>query len=214
MTGSFDWMAKPYAALERALFGRAFQRMRTAFVSELDDAREVLILGEGDGRFAQALLGRNAAVRVTVVDGSAGMLREVAARNQGHAHRVRLVQANVVDWLEAEPAREVFDGVVTTFFLDCLTQSEVARLFLAVPARVVPGARWLWSDLVVPERGWSKFCARVLLGVLYFAFRLTTNISARALVDPSPYFVRSGWVTAKRKSGWSGILEARVWVKN
>lgn len=214
MTGSFDWMAKPYAALERALFGGAFQRMRTAFLPALDDAREVLILGEGDGRFAQALLGRNSSVRITVIDGSAGMLRRVAARTREHAQRVRLVQAHAVDWLEAEPTTEMFDGVVTTFFLDCLTEAEVARLFVAVSPRVFPGARWLWSDLVVPEPRWSRLCARLLLGVLYFAFRLTTNISARTLVDPSAYFFYSGWVTVESKSAWSGMLEARVWVKS
>ena len=39
-------MAKPYAALERSLFGGTFQAIRTSLVSELDDSRRVLVLGE------------------------------------------------------------------------------------------------------------------------------------------------------------------------
>jgi cyclopropane fatty-acyl-phospholipid synthase-like methyltransferase len=213
-TGSFDWMAKPYAALERLLFGGSFQRMRTIFVPALDGAREVLILGEGDGRFAQVLLDRNPTVRIVVVDGSAAMLRQTEARTRGHSTRTRLVHASVVDWLEAQPMLATFDGVVTTFFLDCLTEAEVARLFAAVSPRVRPGARWLWSDFVVPESVWSRLYARLLLGALYLAFRLTTNISARTLVDPSSHFTRSGWVAVNRKTSWSRVLQARVWVKN
>lgn len=207
-------MAKPYAALERSLFGGTFQAIRTSLVSELDDSRRVLVLGEGDGRFVAALVARNRDARVVVVDGSAEMLRRAAVRCAGAAHRVEFVHANAVNWLASSAPTPRFDAVVTTFFLDCLTSQEMSELLVGVEKYVAPKARWLWADLVLAEQGWRRAFAVAVLRVLYSLFRLTTDITARRLTDPRPYFEAHGWTTERVARGLAGILEARLLVKN
>jgi ubiquinone/menaquinone biosynthesis C-methylase UbiE len=212
MRRSFDWMAKPYATLERILFGDSFQRIRTALVHELDGASSVLVLGEGDGRFTKELLTRNPSVVVTVLDGSGEMLRVAQARTLPWRERVTYVHADAVDWVEhAVTSGQTFDAVVTTFFLDCLTEEQINRLFAAA-TRLLTGKRWwLWSDLVVPSSSaWRRFCARAILKTLYVVFRMTTNISARHLVDPSEYFASHGWKPRVTTYGLGGILKASV----
>jgi SAM-dependent methyltransferase len=207
---SFDWMAKPYAALERLLFGGSFQAARTGLLPTLDGVEHVLVLGEGDGRFISALLARNPRARAVVVDGSVEMLAKARSRCGTDATRIDFVHANAVDWLAAPQSRAPFDAIVTTFFLDCLTESEVTRLFAAAGPRLTPGALWLWADLVVPDRGWRRYFAKGLLGCLYAAFALTTNITARRLVDPRPHFAALGWSTRCSDRALAGVLEARV----
>lgn len=210
MTRSFDWMAKPYATLERLLFGQSFQRIRTAFVPFLDEHQSVLLLGEGDGRFAEALLARNPSIRVTIVDGSAKMLLRAQQRTTRWQDRVHCVHSDAVAWAEWLPATTRFDAVVTTFFLDCLTEIELTRLFAAISPRITPAGLWIWADVSVPESRWRRLLGRSLIAALYFVFGLTTNITATRLVDVSSHFSRGGWVTQSSKASLGGILRAAV----
>lgn len=213
MKRSFDWMAKPYAMLERVLFGGTFHATRTGLLPLLDDATRVLVLGEGDGRFVAALLARNPRVHVVALDGSQEMLQTAQRRCAPHTERVTFVHANAVEWL-ATPSPQPFDAVVTTFFLDCLTEAELSRLFERIHVHLAPNARWLWADLVVPERGWQRYFAKLLLEWLYAVFVLTTNITARRLVDPSPHFVAHGWRTKLANTRLAGVLETRLLVRS
>lgn len=211
---SFDWMAKPYALFERVLFGSTFHATRTALIPELAGARRVLVLGEGDGRFVATLLAYDPHVEVVVVDGSREMLRVTRARCADYPGRAEFVHANVVTWLATQERTAPFDGVVTTFFLDCLTQSELATLFTQLDSHVTPDVRWLWADLVVPTHGFRRLLARALLRALYAVFALTTNITARRLVSPDPYFRSHRWRAAHVKPGLLGIWQARLFVRS
>src|ERR1019366_5450931 len=51
-----DRIAGCYRWLEYAGFGRALEHRREAFLSEVAEARRVLVLGDGDGRALAALL--------------------------------------------------------------------------------------------------------------------------------------------------------------
>ena len=56
-TGStFDRLARPYRWLEYAAFGRVLLRCRYDLLPWLADARRVLTVGEGDGRFVAELV--------------------------------------------------------------------------------------------------------------------------------------------------------------
>lgn len=209
-------MARPYASLERLLFGSSFQRIRTALIHELDGASSVLVLGEGDGRFTKELLARNPTVVVTVLDGSCEMLRLARSRTIPWKERVTYVHADAVEWVEeAASSGQTFDAVVTTFFLDCLTANQISRLFAGLTP-VLTGKRWwLWSDLVVPRfSAWRRLCARAILTTLYVVFRTTTNITARHLVDPSEYFASHGWKPRVTTYGLGGILQASVFTQD
>lgn len=214
MKRTFDWMARPYAALENLLFGGTFQGTRVALLPVLDDSRRVLVLGEGDGRFVAALLARNPHATAVVVDGSQEMLHEATRRCKTDAKRVRFVCTNAVDWLETAPEAGHFDAIVTTFFLDCLTESEVCRLFAAVGRHLAPHACWLWADLVVPPRGWQRVFAKWLLRSLYAVFALTTNITARRLVDPRPYFEAYGWSAQRSTHALAGALASSAFFRS
>jgi len=77
---SFDSLAAHYRWMEWLLAGRKLQRCRTAFLRRINPPREVLLLGEGNGRFLEALLQAHPQARVTCVDASAAMLERARAR--------------------------------------------------------------------------------------------------------------------------------------
>src|SRR4051812_20630121 len=77
---SFDVLAPHYRWMELLLAGEKLQRCRTAFLKEVADARDVLIVGEGHGRFLVECRRRLPDARITCVDASERMLEVARAR--------------------------------------------------------------------------------------------------------------------------------------
>jgi SAM-dependent methyltransferase len=208
----FDWLAPHYAWVEAVTFGGRLHACRTALLGEVANARRVLVLGEGDGRFLAAFLATNPGAMVDVVDASPGMValaRRRAAAVPGAAGRVRW---HVADARRSDPPAPPYDLVVTNFFLDCFPAAEVARLVPRVAAGLAPGGRWLVGDFAVPAGGPARrAAARVALAGMYAAFRLTTRIPAGRLADPGPVLRGSGLVVEREVRRLGGFLVASLW---
>ena len=78
------------------------------------------------------------------------------------------------------PADTSYDLVVTHFFFDCLTQSELDDLTARLAPYLAPRALWLVSDFRIPS-GPLRWPARVLVRSLYLAFRVITGLRATQL---------------------------------
>ena len=117
-----DRIARWYRWFEYAGFGRALERRREAFLSDVADARRVLALGDGDGRALAALLAAAPHACVDYVDVSARMLelaRDARWHRAGHLSLRRRAH-------HAAAAAE-YDLIVTHFFLDCFDETDQDR---------------------------------------------------------------------------------------
>ena len=96
----FDRLAPHYRWMEGVAAGPLLQRCRTRFIGQLSNARRVLVLGPGRGRFVRALLEQNAEARLTLVDSSEQMLALVErdlARHGACRSRVDFVHGDIRD---------------------------------------------------------------------------------------------------------------------
>lgn len=207
---NFDWIAKPYRWLEYGSFGPLLERCRYYFLSDCTQARRALVLGDGDGRFTEQLLLANPAIQVDAVDASAAMLRELQQRSRsiGAGQRVRIIQADIRTW---SPEPRGYDMVVSHFFLDCLLPLELEELVERVSASLAPQALWLISDFSIPEGGWRRPLARVLVRFLYFAFRVLTKLEVRQLPDYSHILAQRGFLRLRQKTFLGGLLITDLW---
>ena len=73
---SFDPLARHYRWMEPLLAGNKLQRCRAAFLDHVRDAQNVLIAGEGNGRFFVECRRKLPSAQITLVDASARMLAE------------------------------------------------------------------------------------------------------------------------------------------
>ena len=207
----FDWLAPHYAWVEAVSFGGLLQWCRTALLGDLADARRVLILGEGDGRFLAAFLAANRAATVDVVDASAGMIA-LARRRVADDGRVRW---HVADGRSFEPPAAAFDLIVTNFWLDCFPAATLARLIPRLARGLEPGGRWLVGDFAVPSGGpVRRAAARAALAGMYAAFCLTTRIPAGRLADPAPALRAAGFEVVREERRLGGFLTATVWQRD
>jgi len=208
---SFDTLAPHYRAMEFLLAGNLLQRCRTAFLPETLGCRRALLLGEGPGRFLAELIRANPRLEVTCVERSPRMIAaaQLALRRAGlDADQVRFLPEDALAWT---PPRGAFDLVATHFFLDCFPPADLARLIPKIAQAATPDARWLLSDFHQPERGWQKWRAQAILGLMYAFFRRAAAISARHLATPDPLLKAAGFFPARRIQINCSLLHSTLW---
>lgn len=208
---SFDTLAPYYRSMEIISAGGILQRCRTAFLAEAASCRRALLLGEGPGRFLVELLRTNPDVEVTCVESSPLMIKEALRamkRNGLDGTRVTFKQMNTLTW---QPPRAVFDLVATNFFLDCFRRDELETLVAKVTASTTDDAQWLLADFRVPERGWQRWRARMVLAVMYGFFRCVTDLSTSRLTPPDGLLEAAGFRLARRRLENCGLVHADLW---
>jgi SAM-dependent methyltransferase len=196
-----DLIAPHYWWIEKLGMGGALERRRRWFLPEFGNARRALVLGDGDGRFLKALLGRNPVVRADYVDLSKRML-ELARRKSG-ADRVAYRKA---DARMAEFAPGEYDLIATHFFFDCFSAEELAALIGRIAPAAKPGAQWVVSEFCV-----ATLPARLLVRFLYLFFRITTGLKTRRLADHRPFLQSHGFRLVNSNHARSGIVVSELW---
>jgi ubiquinone/menaquinone biosynthesis C-methylase UbiE len=208
---NFDRLAAHYPWLELAFTGGLMQRCRTRFLNRITHCRHGLLVGEGTGKFLAQLLRVNPEIRVTCVEQSGGMIRQmrhrlrVAGLEESH---VEFWEMDALDW---SVTRGQYDLVATHFFLDCFRTDQLEQLVNLLAGSTRPGAVWLLTDFREPESGWRRWRAKILLAMLYAFFKLTTRISANRLTPPDQYLESSGFRLRERRLDSLGFAHSDVW---
>jgi SAM-dependent methyltransferase len=187
----FDWLARWYRPLEFIAFGRDLESARFEFLGLLSGCRDILLLGEGDGRCAARLAELAPEARILCVDSSPGMVARASGRVAGAAAgRVTFLCA---DALAFAPERGSFDAVATLFFMDCFDAAGVASIVGRVSPALRPGAPWLFADFSVPRGGIARMRARAWLALLYAFFRWGAGLRVSSLPPSEEILEKSGW---------------------
>lgn len=190
MSAGFDRLAPWYRALEYLAFGRSLERARRRHLPALAQRRQILVLGEGDGRCLRELAAIARRARIHVVDSSEAMLER--ARQQlpaDAATRVTFEQADVRH-MNILPA--AYDAVVTLFILDCFEAPDAERVVARIRTALSPGALWAFADFVMPPTGWRRWRAAVWIRGLYFFFGLATGLAVTSLPPSELLIERTG----------------------
>ncbi len=209
---NFNRLAAPYRWMEWVTFGPSLGWCRSAFLPQLNTCRHALVLGDGDGRFTASLLDANHVVQVDAVDASSTMLDALVRRAGTQSVRVRTHHADARIWQHAAASsRPPIDLIVTHFFLDCLTTSEIQSLADRLRQASSPGAIWLVSEFAVPSTLFGRIFARPLVSALYCVFALLTGLSVRALPDHSAALRRAGFTLLDQRPRLGGLLVSQRW---
>jgi SAM-dependent methyltransferase len=208
---NFDRLAAHYHWLEHLFAGGLMQRCRITFLSRTKDCRSALLAGEGTGKFLVELLQSNRQIKITCVEQSAGMIaqaRRRLRRERVDGSRVEFIQTDALNWTAP---RGAFDLVVTNFFLDCFRADQLQSLVPRLAGSATGDAIWLLADFRVPEQGWRRARAIVVLAGLYAFFKMATALSARWLTPPDDFLKRAGFELVDRRLASFGFAHADFW---
>jgi cyclopropane fatty-acyl-phospholipid synthase-like methyltransferase len=193
----FGHLAHVYAFLEYTAFGRELERARFCFLPHLRECRDILLIGEGDGRCLARLVEIAPNARLHCVDASPGMLQHAAARlRPADRERVTFTCADARAW---RPTAQGYDAVVTAFFLDCLPPEKVAELVARLQPALRSGARWLFADFVLPKSRLARGRAQLWLWMMYFFFRWQTGLAVNKLPPSEQILQDAGWRAGARR---------------
>lgn len=208
---SFDLLAPHYRWIEAVFAQDRLQRCRTAALARISTPKNVLVYGEGNGRFLAEFIRRFPEAQVTVVEASGEMIRLSRERLQ----RERLAEASVAfvqaDALAWEPPAAAFDLIVTCFFLDCFREDQLISLIPTIANRATRDAQWLVSDFQIASSGLRRWRCRVIVGALYAFFRLMTNLPGRRLTDPARLLQAAGFSRSHHEEFDRGLLYCDLW---
>jgi spermidine synthase len=206
---NFDGLAAVYRWMEWLSFGPFLGRARCVFLPSMIGARRALVLGDGDGRFTQALLRTNPAVAVDAVDVSRGMLQSLLRAAGADAGRVRVKVQNAATWTP-DPAAD-YDIVATHFFLDCLRNEDVLALAERVRPSLAPQAQWVVSEFAVPANSFGRWVARPVVQSLYWAFRVMTGLNMQRLPNWQAALRSAGFALVEERQWLHGLLTSQLW---
>jgi ubiquinone/menaquinone biosynthesis C-methylase UbiE len=210
---SFEVLAPHYRWLEFVLAGDKLQRCRTAFLRHAAEPSQVLILGEGNGRFLLECRRRFTRAQITCIDASAKMLELAKRRLLAESlplDRVEFFRANALEWT---PPANSFDLLVTNFFLDCFRPEQLERIIAALAASAKPNATWWLADFRIPPAGMARLRALLIHRLMYAFFRIVTRLPARRLTPPDTFLQEHGFVLQRRLIREWGLLHADEWTR-
>lgn len=207
-----DWIAKYYETLEHLSFGSHLERSRFAFLSEARMARRAIVCGGGDGRFLARLLQANSRVQVDFVELSKRMIelacKRVASLGPAFQGRVRFCKGDIGSF---EPSPGGYDLIVTNFFLDCFTESELAEIVSRLASWGAPEGRWIVSDFREAKGLAGRIWTGAIIGGLYAAFRITTGLNVSSLPNYVAALRGQGFQLCWEEKTLGGLLYASLW---
>ncbi len=206
---NFNSIARPYRWLEYLTLGRALERCRLHFLPLLLQQKRSLVYGDGDGRFLAALMAANPHLQADAVDTSAVMLHLLKKRCEASVSRLQTHHTTALTFAPTGP----YDLVVTHFFLDCLTQTDLEILITRITPALAPGALWLVSDFRIPP-GSMRLPAQIIVRGLYFAFRILTGLRTAHLPDYATPLNEAGLTRIAHHHSLAGLLTTELWQMN
>lgn len=205
-------LASYYEILEHLSFGKRLEERRFAFLGETRTSQRAIVCGGGDGRFLARLLRVNPTVRVDFVDLSPRMVELAEGRIAGMGRAVRArIRFHAGDIDAFEPRADGYDLIVTHFFLDCFSESEVVTVVSRLAHWATPAASWIVSEFREADGAIGRIWTQGVIRSLYLAFRFTTDLRVTRLPDYAGALSRAGFRLRHHELAMGGLLHSSVW---
>ena len=211
---NFDRLAAHYHWMEKLFAGELMQRCRTTFLARTKNCRRALLVGEGTGKFLVELLRINPQIQITCVEHCGRMIEQTRQRLSAERLDCARIQFKQMDALDWTPPAEKFDLLVTNFFLDCFRAEQLQELVPLLAESTTADAGWLLADFCMPEFGWRRWRAKIILALLYAFFKLATSLSANRLTPPDNFLISAGFKLVDRQFASFGFAHSDFWQRN
>lgn len=191
---TYRFFARLYQGCERIFFGDALQICRTTFLNQCQG--RVLSIGEGDGRFSEALLQQSPEVDLKIIEPDETMRALI---------REKVTSAEFTSLENAEAC----DVIVLNFVIDLFDRTEAEKFLKSLPQTKL----LIVGDFFPQEVNGTieRFWARSLVWIMYRFFNLFTELKTRSLPPTREILTSQGWTCTEENSQWAGLIQAQQW---
>ena len=205
---NFDRIARFYASLEYLVFGRSLQQVRCSHLAYLAEViplgAEVLVVGDGDGRFFVECVQAWPNCRFVYVERSQNMLRKARQRinREGIDADIRWCHGDALLVGEGK-----FDVLVTHFVLDCHQGKALESFVQKLAEQVKCKGFWMVSDFDPAATWWSSH----LVSVMYMFFACVASLPRQHLKRPDALIQAQSFSKQRHYSLWQGFIFSDLW---
>ncbi|MEX2593489.1 MAG: class I SAM-dependent methyltransferase [Anditalea sp.] len=199
VSNQYNHIASFYDRLSWVL-GKSYRESKLTFLEELEEGDKVLYLGGGTGGNLPGILDRiGESGKLFYIEASSKMIEKAIERvPSSYKPRITFLHQSGFSGIPLE----VFDALLTQYFLDVLADKEIRLLFQAMNKRSDKNTKWIFVDFF--ETKGKKW----LIGLMIRFFRMVTRNPRRNLPDYSHFFNQYGWETGQKKSWGKGFIQA------
>ena len=206
MRSGFDLLASSYDSLAYLIFGRSIRISQCAFINEIDDEANILILGGGTGWILNEIFEKKPKVRITFVDNSSAMIDKAKSTvKKQWIDNVNFIQGTYHSMI----LRKKYNVIFTAFFLDMFPQDELEKLMHDISNLHEEKGVWLFTDFKITNNVFQQ----LLLKVMYLFFVLTCKIEAKGLSDFEAAFHKNQYRLKTSKLFFRGMIESKVYYR-
>lgn len=209
----FDRLAAVYDGMARLVYGKSIRRVQTHYLSQWPKDARILIVGGGTGWFLEEVLKQTDPEYVLYVDLSSQMIeksrKRIAKCSQPLAERVEFFCGKIHD---IPGQRDLFDVVVTHFYLDMFNGEELKQQIAALQGLLRPGGLWSLADFAYVKKGLMRPVSRFLVGTMYLFFRMVAGIGSRRLEDYPALLEDSGLEQRDGVAFYGGMIRGAVFL--
>jgi len=207
---NFDLIAKHYNWMEKIIFRSDLEKVRSMNLALIKNAKAILLLGDGDGRFLEqvSLMGTDAFI--VSVDSSAKMIDLSKRKLEKSALNVEFNCTKIEDFQPIESFKP--DLIIAHFFLDCFTHDEVKLIIDRVSEWAAVNAKFVISDFSITKKtSFNRIYQKMLTKIMIRFFRLFCGISTRFLPNIPKIMTTQGWNCLSQESLKSEFINSWVW---
>jgi tRNA (cmo5U34)-methyltransferase len=207
----FNFLSPFYDAAGTLIFGRQLLASQNYWIGRVAPVDTILVFGGGAGRLIREIELHHKRARICYVDISEKMVakaRKLVERE--FPERLSSYQFICGSWTDI-PVSEKYQLILTPFVLDCFTEAELLLVMQALKERLWENGQWLFTDFHIPDKGMGRSVSRMIVGVLYFFFRLSCGLEVRKLPAFEDAFKAFGFEKEQEKYFCRGLLTTRVY---
>ena len=207
---NFDFIARHYNWIEKIIFRSDLEKFRSMNIELIKDAKSILLLGDGDGRFLEQVSKMGTEAQIVSVDSSAKMINLSQIKVKTSHLNVEFNCSKIENFKPSESFNP--DLIIAHFFLDCFTYDEALLILDRITRWAAADAKFIISDFSITKKVSShRVYQKILTNIMISFFSLFCGISARILLNIPKLMTSSGWNCLSQKRSRHGFINSWIW---
>lgn len=202
---NYNSIAKIYDNLSQLFFGSTLLDAQLTFIQQLPTKGEILFIGGGSGKLLLKIIELYPPLKITYLDHSSKMIALSKKAIKGKTHQITFIVGNES---KLENNKQ-FDAIISFFIFDLYLKRNQQELFKQLNIHLKLNGQWFFADFSKPKNSKQK----AIEIVMFFFFRIFTNIESRKLMNFRYLFDNSQFQLKKEQIFKQGFIESMVFQK-
>ena len=203
MAANYNNSAWFYDPASKLVYGKSLIQAQAFLLRSIPAKSKILIAGGGTGLIlAEIAKIHPSGLKITYVEIAPKMMALSKKRNAGN-NDIDFIN----DAIENVDLKNDYDVIITPFLFDNFTEENFQKIFAHIHHALKPKGLWLNTDFRPTGKWWQN----ILLGSMFWFFRLICGIEAKKLPGICAAFDKYGYRAIEQRSFFGDFILSSVY---